>query len=248
MVYCYQGERSAFASNRRWMTCQRLEGHSLSLSFQLLFTTQPWALLNNRKNVIWLLFKARRYHSLWPTMAANRTRGLGGYKGPHSKRHSLSSILDAHHPHTEAWRSGATDDKPRRVMAKCRALTAHLSSSLSSACISHPAQLEAPRPSDTFSALTFGEDKCMIPYTRSFRLFCLFKDYIKQRKKLFINNCTQLLSWQENKKLGFKKPQIHDFIVSLLHGRIEDSCSTTWKKYDNTTTNLEHSWNSGKQK
>lgn len=76
------------------MTCQRLEGHSLSLSFQLLFTTQPWALLNNRKNVIWLLFKARRYHSLWPTMAANRTRGLGGYKGAHSKRCLLSSTLD----------------------------------------------------------------------------------------------------------------------------------------------------------
>lgn len=123
------------------MTCQRLasEGHSLSLSFQPLFTTQPRALLNNRKNVIWLLFKARRYHSMWPTMAANRTRGLGGYKGPHSKRRSISSTLHAHrkktHPHTEAWRSGATDDKLRRVMAKCRALTAHLSNSLSSASV-----------------------------------------------------------------------------------------------------------------
>lgn len=89
-----------------WMTCQRLacEGHNLSLSFQLLFTTQPRALSNNRKNVIWLLFKARRYHSLWPTMAANRTGGWGGYKEPHSNCRRLSGAPHAHrkikHTHT----------------------------------------------------------------------------------------------------------------------------------------------------
>lgn len=99
LVHSYLGERSAFASDGHWMTCQRLasEGHSFSLSFQALFTTKPRTLLNNRKNVIWLLFKARRYHSL------NRTGGLEGYKGAHSKQCLLSKCTARTHWSPKKW-------------------------------------------------------------------------------------------------------------------------------------------------
>lgn len=90
-------------------------------------------------------------------------------------------------------------------MAKCRALTAHLSLRPS------PAQLLTPRPSLRASAASygfqihsllchFGEDSCMIPYSPSFRLLLLCKGY-KKSKKLFSSAHFQLIvSGKKQKK------------------------------------------------
>ena len=109
------------------------------------------------------------------------------------------------HPHNDAWRSGASDDKLRRVMAKCRSLTAHLSLRPS------PARLLTRRPSLRASAASygfqihsllchFGEDSCVIPYSPSFRLLLLCKGYKKSKKLFSSANFSLILSWQEAKK------------------------------------------------
>lgn len=87
------------------VTClQASGGHSLGLSFQLPFTTQLEALLNNGKNVIWLLFKARRYHSPRQQWLQTGTRGLEGHKESQSECCSISSGLHAETKHTHTQR------------------------------------------------------------------------------------------------------------------------------------------------
>lgn len=109
------------------VTClEASEGHSLSLSFQLPFTTQLEALLNNGKNVIWLLFKARRYHSLRQQWLQTGTRGLEGHKESHSECCSISSGLHAEtkHTHTQRLRRRPTTDQSKAA-AKFRASAPH---------------------------------------------------------------------------------------------------------------------------
>lgn len=99
------GRKVSFVSYGQSTTClQASEGHSRSLAFQLPFTTQLSALLNNGKNVIWLLFKARRYHSLRQQWLQTGTRGLGGHKESHSECCSISSGMHASTKHTHTQR------------------------------------------------------------------------------------------------------------------------------------------------
>lgn len=114
------GRKVSFVSYGQSVMClQASEGHSLSLSFQLPFTTQLGALLNNGKNVIWLLFKARRYHSPRQQWLQTGTRGLEGHKESHSECCSISSGLHAETKHTHTQMP--EEDRP---LTKARAATA----------------------------------------------------------------------------------------------------------------------------
>lgn len=67
------GRKVSFVSYGQSMTgCEPLKVTVLASPFSRRHTTQPGALLNNGKNVIWLLCAARRYHSLGQQCPQNR--------------------------------------------------------------------------------------------------------------------------------------------------------------------------------
>lgn len=119
------------------------------------------------------------------------TRGLGGYKGPHSKRRSISRTLHARsekrtkksardrehthtHPHTEAWRSAAVHDKVRGGHGKVqRADRSPRPPSFPS--VDLDIQTEPPSFRSSLCLVILHENKCMILSNAAFWLLDLTK-------------------------------------------------------------------------